>query len=65
MCPSLALRLVPAATAQGRQGMFARTLSLGRDPVADTAPDLAVSEEWIADIAGEPDGRTRSVGRLR
>jgi NADH:ubiquinone oxidoreductase subunit F (NADH-binding)/ferredoxin len=56
MCPSLALRLVPATPAQGRQGVFARTLGLARDPVADTAPDLAVSEEWIADIAAEPRG---------
>jgi NADH:ubiquinone oxidoreductase subunit F (NADH-binding)/ferredoxin len=63
MCPSLALRLVPAGPGPARRGVVARTLSLGRDPVADTVPDMAVSEEWIAEIAdlsmttGPPPGR--------
>jgi NADH:ubiquinone oxidoreductase subunit F (NADH-binding)/ferredoxin len=60
MCPSLALRLVPAGPAPARRGVLGRTLNAGSDPVADTVPDLAVSEEWIAQIAdltGEPRDR--------
>jgi NADH:ubiquinone oxidoreductase subunit F (NADH-binding)/ferredoxin len=60
MCPALALRLVPAGPAPTRRGVLARTLSAGHDPVADTVPDLAVSEEWIAQIAdltGDSRGR--------
>ncbi|HEX4063104.1 MAG TPA: NADH-ubiquinone oxidoreductase-F iron-sulfur binding region domain-containing protein [Streptosporangiaceae bacterium] len=51
MCPALALRLVPAGPAPARRGALTRALTAGRDPVADTVPDLAVSEEWIAEIA--------------
>jgi NADH:ubiquinone oxidoreductase subunit F (NADH-binding)/ferredoxin len=60
MCPSLALRLVPAASAPARRGVIARTLSHARDPVADTVPDLAVSESWIAEIADG--GETGAAG---
>jgi NADH:ubiquinone oxidoreductase subunit F (NADH-binding)/ferredoxin len=51
MCPSLALRLVPVDPARARRGIFARMPASGHDPVADTVPDLPVSEEWIAEIA--------------
>jgi ferredoxin len=51
MCPALALRLVPAGPAPARRGALTRALTASRDPVADTVPDLAVSEEWIAEIA--------------
>jgi NADH:ubiquinone oxidoreductase subunit F (NADH-binding)/ferredoxin len=51
MCPALALRLVPAGPAPARRGGRVRKPSLARDPLADTVPDLAVSEEWIAEIA--------------
>jgi NADH:ubiquinone oxidoreductase subunit F (NADH-binding)/ferredoxin len=51
MCPALALRLVPAGPAPARRGVRARALTTDRDPIADTVPDLAVSEEWIAEIS--------------
>jgi NADH:ubiquinone oxidoreductase subunit F (NADH-binding)/ferredoxin len=51
MCPALALRLVTADPAGARRGMLARMPTGRHDPVADTVPDLAVSEEWIAEIA--------------
>ncbi len=51
MCPSLALRLVSADPVRARRGMLAWMPASGHDPVADTVPDLAVSEEWIAEIA--------------
>jgi ferredoxin len=58
MCPVLALRLETADPAQPagqpRLGRAARVLRLSLDPIADTVPDLAVSEEWIAEISAEP-----------
>jgi hypothetical protein len=65
---ALALRLVPAGPAPARRGALARKLSLARDPVADTVPDLAVSEEWIAEIAditGEAASGRRPLRRRR
>ena len=51
MCPALALRLVTADPAGTRRGVLGRIPASRHDPVADTVPDLAVSEEWIAEIA--------------
>ena len=51
MCPALALRLVQTDPAPARRGILARMPASGHDPVTDTVPDLAVSEEWIAEIA--------------
>jgi ferredoxin len=65
MCPALALRLIPAAPAPGRPTAPARMLGPARDPAGATAPDLAVSEEWIADIAGEPGGPRRPLSPRR
>jgi hypothetical protein len=59
MCPELALRLVPAdldslagggspARRPDQPGLMLRA---DREPTADTAPDLAVSEDWIAEIS--------------
>jgi NADH:ubiquinone oxidoreductase subunit F (NADH-binding)/ferredoxin len=59
MCPALALRLIPAdpapVAATAQRSRLSRALH-GHEPFADTVPDLAVSEEWIAEIAagGEP-----------
>jgi len=63
MCPALALRLVPASPAPVASGVqrtwLGRALSHVHGPVADTVPDLIVSEEWIAEIsaAGESSGQ--------
>lgn len=59
MCPALALRLTPAspapvATAAQRRWL-GRALSHVHGPVADTVPDLVVSEEWIAEISAARD----------
>jgi len=55
MCPALALRLIPASPAQvttrAQRRWAGRALSRGHGPVADTVPDLIVSEEWIAEIS--------------
>ena len=59
MCPELALRLVPAdpeAPDRRRHGgrpaaAARRMLKVGREPAADTTPDLVVSEDWIAEIS--------------
>jgi len=55
MCPALALRLVPAgpapAAGPAQPGWLGRALSHVHGPVADTVPDLIVSEEWIAEIS--------------
>jgi hypothetical protein len=55
MCPALALRLIPASPASvvpgAQRRWLGRSLSHGRGPVADTVPDLVVSEEWIAEIS--------------
>jgi NADH:ubiquinone oxidoreductase subunit F (NADH-binding)/ferredoxin len=62
-CPALALRLIPAspapAAASVQRSWLGRTLSRG--PVADTVPDLIVSEEWIAEISA---AREPSSGRV-
>jgi hypothetical protein len=58
MCPELALRLVPAdpeapdgGTVAGPPPAPGRMLKVGREPAADTTPDLVVSEDWIAQIS--------------
>jgi NADH:ubiquinone oxidoreductase subunit F (NADH-binding)/ferredoxin len=55
MCPALALRLVPASPAPGattgQRRWLGRARGHGHAPVADTVPDLIVSEEWIAEIS--------------
>jgi len=58
MCPELALRLVPAdpeapdgGTVAGPPPAPGRMLKVGREPAADTTPDLVVSEDWIAEIS--------------
>jgi NADH:ubiquinone oxidoreductase subunit F (NADH-binding)/ferredoxin len=55
MCPALALRLVPASpvpvAATGQRRWLGRALGHGHGPVADTVPDLIVSEDWIAEIS--------------
>jgi ferredoxin len=55
MCPALALRLIPASPAQvatrAQRRWLGRALSHGHGPVADTVPDLIVSEGWIAEIS--------------
>ena len=55
MCPALALRLTPASpgpmVSGAQRGWLGRALSHGHGPVADTVPDLIVSEEWIAEIS--------------
>ncbi len=55
MCPALALRLTPATPAPmvgpAQPGWLGRALSHVHGPVADTVPDLVVSEEWIAEIS--------------
>jgi NADH:ubiquinone oxidoreductase subunit F (NADH-binding)/ferredoxin len=57
MCPALALRLAPAdpsrVAARARRGMIGHVLSVGHAPAAETVPDLAVSEDWIAEISAE------------
>jgi NADH:ubiquinone oxidoreductase subunit F (NADH-binding)/ferredoxin len=58
-CPELALRMVPAdPVASPGDGMVAgpppapgRMRKVGREPAPDTTPDLAVSEDWIAQIS--------------
>jgi NADH:ubiquinone oxidoreductase subunit F (NADH-binding)/ferredoxin len=61
MCPALALRLIPASPAPVATGVQRRWLGRARShgSVADTVPDLIVSEEWIAEIsaAREPSSR--------
>jgi ferredoxin len=56
MCPALALRLLPVSPgpmpAMAQQRWLGRALSHRHVPVADTVPDLVVSEEWIAEISG-------------
>ena len=55
MCPALALRLIPASPApvatSAQRTWLGRALSHVHGPVADTVPDLIVSEEWIAEIS--------------
>ena len=55
MCPALALRLIPASPgpmpAMAQPGWLGRALSHVHGPVANTVPDLIVSEEWIAEIS--------------
>jgi len=53
MCPALALRLIPASPAPAAASVQRRRLGQARShgPVADTVPDLIVSEEWIAEIS--------------
>ena len=55
MCPALALRLIPASPAPvvpgAQRRWLGRSLSHGHGRVADTVPDLVVSEEWIAEIS--------------
>jgi NADH:ubiquinone oxidoreductase subunit F (NADH-binding)/ferredoxin len=56
MCPALALRLIPASPAplpaMAQPGWLGRALSHMHASVANTVPDLIVSEEWIAEISG-------------
>jgi len=56
MCPALALRLVPAGPGPmagvAQPGWLGRALSHVHPSVANTVPDLIVSEEWIAEISG-------------
>jgi NADH:ubiquinone oxidoreductase subunit F (NADH-binding)/ferredoxin len=55
MCPALALRLIPAGpgpvAGAGQRRWLGRALGHAHGPVADTVPDLIVSEEWIAEIS--------------
>ena len=55
MCPALALRLIPAspdqAASRAQRRWLGRAPSHGHGPVADTVPDLIVSERWIAEIS--------------
>jgi ferredoxin len=55
MCPALALRLIPASPAQvatrAQRRWLGRALGHGHGSVADTVPDLIVSERWIAEIS--------------
>jgi ferredoxin len=59
MCPALALRLTAAgpapAAATAQRRWLGGALSHGHNPVADTVPDLIVSEEWIAEISAARD----------
>jgi len=52
-CPALALRLIPASPAPVDTGVQRRWLGRARshESVADTVPDLIVSEKWIAEIS--------------
>jgi len=52
-CPALALRLTPASPAPVAASVQRRRLGRARShgPIADTVPDLIVSEEWIAEIS--------------
>jgi ferredoxin len=56
MCPALALRLIQASPAplpaMAQPGWLGRALSHRHASVANTVPDLIVSEEWIAEISG-------------
>jgi NADH:ubiquinone oxidoreductase subunit F (NADH-binding)/ferredoxin len=56
MCPALALRLIPASPAplpaMAQPGWLGRALGHMHASVANTVPDLIVSEEWIAEISG-------------
>lgn len=53
MCPALALRLIPADPSQAAARAWLGRLGVGQGPVAETVPDLVVSEDWIAEISAE------------
>ena len=65
--PCLALRLIPANPAPVTTSVQRKWLGRGRShgPVADTVPDLIVSEEWIAEISAAREPATGQAGGQR
>jgi hypothetical protein len=60
MCPTLALRLAPAAH---EQAMAALPAAAGRrELAAETRTDLIVSESWIADLTDASGRIPRQLG---
>jgi len=66
-CPALALRLIPANPAPVTTSVQRKWLGRARShgSVADTVPDLIVSEEWIAEISAAREPATGQAGGHR